>query len=71
MKVLNVILALLVSAGIALGVAEFGLRALGFAPITIETAAGRADYEAHQRAFTARAEPLRTRLLALCERLLA
>jgi hypothetical protein len=49
----------------------YDLRALGFAPITIETAAGRADYEAHQRAFTARAEPLRARLLALCERLLA
>jgi len=34
-------------------------------------AAGRADYEAHQRAFSTRAEPLRTRLLTLCERLLA
>ena len=49
----------------------YDLRALGFAPITIETAAGRADYETHQRAFTARAAPLRARLLALCERLLA
>ncbi len=49
----------------------YDLRALGFAPITIETAAGRADYEAHQRAFSTRAEPLRTRLLTLCERLLA
>lgn len=49
----------------------YDLRALGFAPITIETAAGRADYEAHQRAFTTRAEPLRSRLLTLCERLLA
>jgi hypothetical protein len=49
----------------------YDLRALGFAPIPIETAAGRAEYEAHQRAFTARAEPLRARLLALCERLLA
>ena len=49
----------------------YDLRALGFDPITIETAAGRADYEAHQRAFSTRAEPLRARLLALCERLLA
>ena len=49
----------------------YDLRALGFDPITIETAAGRADYEAHQRAFSTRAEPLRTRLLTLCERLLA
>ncbi len=49
----------------------YDVRALGFAPIPIETPAGRADYEARQRAFTARAEPLRARLLALCERLLA
>ena len=49
----------------------YDLRALGFAPIAIETPEGRADYETHQRAFTARAEPLRARLLALCERLLA
>ena len=49
----------------------YDLRMLGFEPIAIETAAGRADYEAHQRAFAARGEPLRARLLALCERLLA
>jgi hypothetical protein len=56
----------------------YDLRALGVDPITIETAAGRADYEAHQRAFTTRPEPLRSRLLTLrsrlltlCERLLA
>ncbi len=49
----------------------YDLRALGFEPIPIETPAGRADYERHQRTFTARGEPLRTRLLALCDRLLA
>jgi hypothetical protein len=49
----------------------YDLRALGHAPIAIETAAGRADYEAHQRAFAERSQPLRARLLALCERLLA
>ena len=48
----------------------YDFRALGYAPITIETAAGRAEYEAHQRTFCARAEPLRARLLALCTRLL-
>jgi hypothetical protein len=48
----------------------YDLRALGFAPIAIETPAGRAEYEQHQRAFTARGEPLRDRLLALCDRLL-
>ena len=49
----------------------YDLRALGFEPIRIETPEGRQEYERHQRAFTARGEPLRERLLALCERLLA
>ena len=49
----------------------YDLRALGFAPIPIETASGKSEYERHQRAFAARGEPLRARLLALCERLLA
>lgn len=48
----------------------YDLRALGFQPITIETPDGRADYERLQRGFTARGDPLRERLLALCERLL-
>ncbi len=49
----------------------YDLRALGFAPIAIETAAGRAEYEEHQRGFATRGEPLRARLIALCDRLLA
>lgn len=49
----------------------YDLRALGFEPIPVETAAGRAAYEEQQRAFAARGEPLRDRLIALCERLLA
>jgi hypothetical protein len=49
----------------------YDLRALGFAPIPVETPAGRAEYERRQREFTARGEPLRARLIALCERLLA
>jgi hypothetical protein len=49
----------------------YDLRGLGHAPIAIETPAGRAEYEAHQRAFADRSQPLRARLLALCERLLA
>ena len=48
----------------------YDLAALGFPPIAIETPAGRAEYEQHQRLFTARGEPLRARLVALCERLL-
>jgi hypothetical protein len=48
----------------------YDLRALGFAPIPIETTTGRADYERHQRAFSNRGEPLRAELIALCDRLL-
>jgi hypothetical protein len=49
----------------------YDLAALGFAPIAIETTEGRHEYERQQRAFTARGEPLRARLLALCNRVLA
>ncbi len=48
----------------------YDLSGLGFAPIPIETPAGREEYERHQRDFTARGEPLRARLLALCGQLL-
>lgn len=48
----------------------YDLRALGFPPIAVETPAGRAEYEQHQRAFATRGEPLRARLLTLCHRLL-
>jgi len=48
----------------------YDVRAFGFAPIPVETPAGRAEYEQLQRGFTARGEPLRARLIALCERLL-
>jgi hypothetical protein len=49
----------------------YDLDALGFPPLRIETAAGRADYERCQRAFASRGEPLRARLIALCDRLLS
>lgn len=49
----------------------YDLRALGFEPIAIETSAGRVEYERRQRGFAARGEPLRARLIALCDRLLA
>ena len=49
----------------------YDLQTLGYGPIAIETPAGRAEYEQHQRAFATRGEPLRARLIALCERLLA
>lgn len=49
----------------------YDLRTLGFEPIAVENESGRAEYEQHQRDFAARGQPLRSRLLALCERLLA
>jgi hypothetical protein len=48
----------------------YDLRALGFEPVTIETPEGRAEYEALQREFSRRAEPIRARLINLCEALL-
>lgn len=49
----------------------YDLAALGFAPVKIETPEGRADYERAQRAFAERARPLRARLVAACDALLA
>jgi hypothetical protein len=48
----------------------YDLSALGYAPVEIETSAGRAEYARRQAEFTARAEPLRARLISLCEELL-
>lgn len=48
----------------------YDCTAFGLAPIAIETPEGRADYERLQRDFAERSQPLRARLLALCERLL-
>lgn len=47
----------------------YDLAALGFAPIRIETSEGRTEYERHQRTFAQRAEPLRAKLITLCDRL--
>lgn len=41
----------------------YDFRALGLEPVCIETASGRTAYESAQRAFAARARPLRERLL--------
>ncbi|PPK66909.1 3-methyladenine DNA glycosylase [Actinokineospora auranticolor] len=49
----------------------YDLSALGYEPVRIETERGRADYVRAQVAFTERAAPLRTSLVALCEALLA
>lgn len=44
---------------------------LGVEPVAIETAEGKAEYVARQRDFAARGAPLRQRLIAECDRLLA
>ncbi len=44
---------------------------LGFTPVRIETAEGKQEYVAAQRAFAERGAPLRKRLVAECQRLLA
>ncbi len=48
----------------------YDLQSLGYAAIKIETASGRTEYEQHQRHLAQRSEPLRDRLIALCDRLL-
>jgi len=47
----------------------YDLTAIGYPPIRIETAAGRAEYVRHQREFAAEAGLLRGRLLAATEAL--
>lgn len=49
----------------------YDFSAIGLAPIAIETAAGRSDYEVEQRRLSALAEPLRARLVAELTRALA
>ncbi|CAM3769393.1 3-methyladenine DNA glycosylase [Nocardioides zeicaulis] len=49
----------------------YDLAGLGFDPVAIETTAGKAAYVEAQRGFAERGAPLRARLVAECERLLA
>jgi len=49
----------------------YDLSTFGYKAVCIETPAGRAEYEKHQRAFAERARPLRRRLIKLCRDLLA
>ncbi|GAA2100692.1 hypothetical protein GCM10009841_15700 [Microlunatus panaciterrae] len=48
----------------------YDLTSLGYAPVAVETAEGRAVYVAAQRVFADRAEPLRRALLRLTDELL-
>jgi hypothetical protein len=49
----------------------YDLRAYGYEPVPIETPAGRAAYARAQADFAGRAAPLRTRLVHLCDRVIA
>ena len=49
----------------------YDLSGLGHAPVRVETPAGKQEYVVAQRAFAERGAPLRRRLVAECERLLA
>lgn len=51
--------------------APYDLADLGFDPVPIETAEGKASYALAQRTFAERGAPLRARLVEECERLLA
>jgi hypothetical protein len=48
----------------------YDLSGLGYSPVRVETAAGKQEYVAAQRAFAERGAPLRARLVEECERLL-
>ncbi|MFC9971520.1 3-methyladenine DNA glycosylase [Spirillospora sp. NPDC127200] len=48
----------------------YDLSALGYRPVRVETAEGRAEYAALQRGFAERARPLRERLTEACDRIL-
>jgi hypothetical protein len=48
----------------------YDLRELGYEPVAIETAEGRAAYVAAQRAFAARGAVLRARLIEVCDAVL-
>jgi hypothetical protein len=50
--------------------APYDLADLGFAPVRIETAEGKAEYVSYQRAFAERGAPLRQRLIEECAALL-
>ncbi len=48
----------------------YDLRALGYEPVRVETAAGRAEYVRLQRRYAGRAQALRLRLVRACDALL-
>ncbi len=57
--------------GLDMRASPYDLRSLGYEPVPIETAEGKARYVDLQREFAERAEPLRCALMAVCDGLLA
>jgi hypothetical protein len=57
--------------GLDMRASPYDLRTLGYQPVPIETAEGKAAYVEEQRGFADRAAALRGRLLAVCDRLLS
>jgi hypothetical protein len=55
--------------GLDMRASPYDLRALGYEPVPIETADGKAAYVEEQRGFAERAAVLRSRLLEVCDRL--
>jgi len=51
--------------------APYDLRELGYQPVRIETATGKAEYAAAQSDFAARGAVLRARIIAVCDALLS
>ena len=49
----------------------YDLADLGFDPVAVETAAGKAEYASAQQEFASRGAPLRAALIEECERLLS
>jgi hypothetical protein len=49
--------------------APYDLRELGYEPVRIETAEGKAQYAAEQRVFATRGQVLRERLVTACDRM--
>ena len=56
--------------GLDMRASPYDLADHGYAPVAIETAAGKAEYAAAQRVFAARGQDLRRRLLAVCDAVL-
>ncbi|WP_141276461.1 3-methyladenine DNA glycosylase [Pseudonocardia hydrocarbonoxydans] len=56
--------------GLDMRASPYDLADLGYPPVRIETAAGRAEYARAQAAFAERAAPLRRRLVEVCDQLI-